>query len=435
MTKLFTPFVILFTILATFAYVLVLPASATPIATWDTTGNYVVALEYNGDYYSHDMTLVQDAIGNLTGSGGSPAGDNTYLWTINSGTVVDNTIQFTANYTATADAVTPQTTITVMGAIAPNGSMSGTWSDNYQAGNRSGSWTTTTGTATYGTTDPVVSSSTVKVTIEKFIQGSPATAASANNADFPMMSSWNASNTGAGAGTYTLSETNTIPYQAVTAAMSKGADYSTKEKVNGNTVGAQCATGKPFALTGYTTGNTRAEAIAATPSMAQPSFTNLQTDKYVIVWNRDCTLPAAGQIAGDVVGNDGVLEVTSIEMINTTATANGTFTDGWKYVFHITVPTSEPKLAMKFDNWLRTGGNGTIPVGSNMRISSLQADNGGAAIVLAAPNTYSAPDFNLTGDLDPTTAGRQIKVTVEVAVPVGTPNGTYTTAYGVRSNP
>ncbi len=534
------------------------------VPTWDTSGNYVVAMEYLGTDYGHDMTLVQDGLGNLTGNGGSPTGSNIYTWVINSGTVVGNNVAFTANYTATPDTVTPQTVMTVAGTIALDGTISGTWSDNYAGGERSGTLTTTSGEATailpgtlaaedfgvanyetglgmlkgysagFGLTDatfagaqsvvvelfagatllqtniatpqlgidivgaqisspfdvsgtfdyvtdgywvntraseygqsvpatkvvatvtlangkvvtatntnltgdpatiyPVDEPAMVTVTIEKFVQGVMATAISANNADFPMTSTWDAENIGAGTGSYTLSETNAVPYQAVTSQMTKGADYETKEMVNGDFVGAQCATGKPFALQGYTTGDTRALAMAATPSMAKPSFTNLQTNKYVIVWNRDCALPE-GQIGGEVVGNDGVLEVTSIEMIDTTATANGSFTDGWEYVFHITAPTSEENLAMKFDNWLKTGGGGTIPVAGNMRISSLQANNGGATILLAAANTYSTPDLTMTGDLDLVMPGRQVEITVEVAVPNGTPNGAYTTSYGVQSNP
>ncbi len=114
---------------------------------WDTTGSYVVAMNYQSINYAHDMTLTQAANGNLTGNGGSPAGANVYTWVITSGTVSGDMIHFTANYTATADAVTPQTTMHVVGTIAANGTMSGTWSDNYNGGARSGSWTSTTGTA------------------------------------------------------------------------------------------------------------------------------------------------------------------------------------------------------------------------------------------------------------------------------------------------
>lgn len=552
---------------ATLLSPLAFPFAALAVApTWDTTGSYEIDMEYLGTDYPHDMALAQDDLGNLTGNGGSPAGANAYLWTINSGTVDGNSIAFTADYTATPDAVTPQTTLVVEGTIALDGTMSGTWSDNYAEGDRSGTWMTTSGeaseipdtllgslaaedfgivsydtglgilsgyTAGFGLTDatfenaqsvvvelfagdtllqtntataqfaidvvgtqisspfdvsgtfdyvtdgywvnvheaeygqsvsatkvvatvtlengkvvmatntnlvgdpttiyPVEESPMVTVTVLKFVQGVLATAETANDADFPMTATWDAENTGAGSGSYTLSEMNDTPYQAVTTEMTKGADYETKELVNGDVVGAQCAVGKPFALNGYTTGDTKAEAMAATPSMAKPQFTNLQNNKYVIVWNTDCALPE-GQIGGEVVGADGILEVTSIEMIDTTATANGSFNDGWKYIFHITAPTSEQNLAMKFSDWLQTGDNGTIPVANNMRISSLQADNSGATILLTAENVYSTPDLHMTGDLDLAMDGRQVEITVEVAVPNGTPNGAYTTSYGVQSN-
>jgi len=566
MKKTLSLFLGLTTVLASFAFMFVFPAlSVSP--NWNTSGNYVITMNHLGSEYTHDLTLVQDALGNLTGNGGSPAGANTYLWTIQNGMVTGNSIEFTAQYTATPDAVTPQTTVVVVGTIASDGTMSGTWSDNYAGNNRSGTWSTASGVASaivagdlvaedfsvvsyntghgvlsgytagfgvnnatledaksvvvklysgatllqtntailpkfnanitgtqfsspfnvsgtfnyvtdgywlneraseYGQSVPATkvvatvtlkngkvvtatnsilvgnptsiyppnqsATSTVTVTVEKFIQGVMATAQTAKNASFPMTATWDADNTGSGTGSYVLNGTSSVPYRAVTAAMTRGADYETRELVNGNVVGAQCATGKPFALQGYTSGDTRAAAMAATPSMAKPSFTNLQHDKFIIVWNRDCALPE-GQISGDVVGSDGVLEVTSIEMIKTTAIANGSFGDGWKYIFHITAPMSEQNLAMKFNNWLRTGGNGTIPVAGNMRISSPQANNGGATILLTGANVYSTPNLRMVGDLNPAMDGRQVLVTVEVAVPNGTPNGSYTTSYGVQSNP
>ena len=123
-----------------------LTKAATP--NWNTTGSYVVDFNYQSVNYSHDMSLTQDNMGNLTGHGGSPAGSNVYTWALTSGSVSGNTIDFMANYTATADAVTPQTTMHVTGTIAPNGTMSGTWSDNYQGGSRAGTWDTTSGMAT-----------------------------------------------------------------------------------------------------------------------------------------------------------------------------------------------------------------------------------------------------------------------------------------------
>ena len=603
------------TLLASLALLaFVLPTFAAT-ADWDTSGDYVIAFEHQGTDNNHDVTLMQDASGNLTGNGGSPAGNNTYLWTITGGTVTGSSIEFTADYTATPDAVTPQTTLEVEGTVAIDGTISGTWSDNYQGDNRSGTWMTTSGEATsesyfhsadtnndgfisvaegvpfYGgievslttsgdtspdsglaldrfpvadasgtyaysrtftvsnevrdsiadghiiihgididqsgeydgdkpssiapevpfeTTVPAAcglimeshdhiytadltelnssgasgnatitldgntvtvlmnvlgtspnlphaqhihiggtnecppntsgiagvdmdDSSTVAVTITKFIQGQQATAQTADNADFPMTSTWNADNLGAGTGTYSLSDTGTTPYQAVTAAMTQGADYQTEEVLDGSVVGEHCETEKPFALEGYTYGTTMTEAMNGTPTMVTPSFTNMQQDKYVIVWNRDCALPE-GELGGDVVHGDAQLEVTSIDMIKTTAIANGTFADGWEYVFNITAPMDEQNISMKFNDWLQTDGSATIPVANNMRISSLQADNGGSSILLTAPNVYSTPYLHMVGDLEPQTAGRQVEITVEVAVPNGTANGSYTTAYSVRSD-
>ncbi len=120
--------------------------AATP--TWNVTGNYVVNMEYQGTQYAHDMSLTQNSSGVLSGHGGSPAGANTYLWTITSGTVSGNTIDFLANYTATADAVSPQTTMHVVATVGTDGKITGTWSDNYQGGSRTGALTTVSGSAT-----------------------------------------------------------------------------------------------------------------------------------------------------------------------------------------------------------------------------------------------------------------------------------------------
>lgn len=114
---------------------------------WDTTGGYVVAFEYQGVDYTHDVAITQNATGVLSGSGGSPVGAHVYTWIINTGSVSDSVIDFSAQYTATADAVTPLTTMHVIGTIASTGAMSGTWSDNYQGGERAGTWKTISGAA------------------------------------------------------------------------------------------------------------------------------------------------------------------------------------------------------------------------------------------------------------------------------------------------
>ena len=136
--------------------------------------------------------------------------------------------------------------------------------------------------------------STVKVTINKFVEGSMATALTANSSSFPMNATWNAINIGAGNGSYVLGTTghnSANSYEAITSDMTVGADYSTNEVTGGSVVGASCSTGQPFALLGYTTGDTFLAAQGGVISPTIPSFTNIVSNKYVIVWNEECETP------------------------------------------------------------------------------------------------------------------------------------------------
>ena len=285
----------------------------------------------------------------------------------------------------------------------------------------------------------------VKVTILKYLDGVMATASSTNGASFPMSATWNATNTGSGTGSYDLAAAgfngDPTPYQAITSPMTNGASYSTNEVTGGAVVGALCTTGQPFALQGYAVGPTLAAAQAAAMATTAPSFTNLHHDEFVIVKDMSCVgnptySSSTGAIGGNVgggVSNDVPLVVTSIDRIQTDATADDSYVHGWKYVFHITAPMSEPKLAMKFADWMNTIPTSTLATANNVRISSLQANNGGATIVLTAANTYSVPDLQMVSDLSTSTPGRQVEITVEVKIPATTVNGAYTTNYGVRS--
>ncbi|CAN5691240.1 hypothetical protein BH11PAT2_BH11PAT2_04540 [soil metagenome] len=137
---------------------------------------------------------------------------------------------------------------------------------------------------------------TATVTIDKFLDGTMATAVSASSTSFAMLSSWNAGNLGAPSnGSYNLDTVHpysTNAYEAITSPMNIGSDYSTNEVVDGTTVGSSCtlgAGGPAYKLDGYTQGATLADAEAATPSLTAPSFTNLQSNQYVIVWNSTCS--------------------------------------------------------------------------------------------------------------------------------------------------
>lgn len=132
---------------------------------------------------------------------------------------------------------------------------------------------------------------TVKVTIVKYLDGSVANAESANSTAFPMHSVWSDTMPAfaAGEGDYTLSATgfnNPNAYYAMTSDMPVGADYSTYE-----TAAEECTEEYPYELDGYTTGNTLEAAAEGEPSETQPSFTDLTSDKFVIVWNKTCETP------------------------------------------------------------------------------------------------------------------------------------------------
>jgi cysteine-rich repeat protein len=124
----------------------------------------------------------------------------------------------------------------------------------------------------------------VKVTIAKYVNEVHATAGNTNSASFPMHAIFPG-----GSGNYSLSTSgfnNPTPYEATTSDMPSGSDYSTYE-----TAPSSCTNAYPFDFVGYTTGNTLVDAEGETPSGTVPAFTNLTSDKFVIVWNKTC--PAA----------------------------------------------------------------------------------------------------------------------------------------------
>lgn len=127
------------------------------------------------------------------------------------------------------------------------------------------------------------------------------------------------------------------------------------------------------------------------------------------------------------LADNTVLAVTNISALKTFATADGTYENGWAWIFHITVPTNETLFAMKFADWTSVLPN-TIPVANNVRYSSAQANNG--PFEITAANVYGG-ELNLTGDLDPGIAGRQIQVKVEAKIPLDSAGGSYSTSYGV----
>ncbi len=137
----------------------------------------------------------------------------------------------------------------------------------------------------------------------------------------------------------------------------------------------------------------------------------------------------------EAIDDTAALAVTGIDTVRSFASADNTFDNGWKWTFHITVPTSETSFAMKFADF--TSGANSIPAATNIRFYSAQSSDAfdaSSAIVVATAGEYGST-MALSADLDADTAGRQIEVTVEARVPESTSGGSYSTSYGVRSEP
>ncbi len=281
---------------------------------------------------------------------------------------------------------------------------------------------------------------TAVVHVMKYLNGAEATTTSANSTLFPMTETFTAHGGTQTTTTFSLGN-GTIAnhaYEYDTSPIDAPAVYTTSEVTgSGSTdvlaAGAACVEGQ-YRLSGYKTSAVSfADAANSTLVTSAPNFATLSADEYVIVYNTLCG-STSGEISGDVGSTP--LAVTSVTTVKGNATADGTFANGWKYVFNITVPTNETHLAMKFANWLNNPNQSqTIQVANNMRISSAQADNNNATVMVTAANTYTSPALHMTGDLDANTPGMQVQVTVEVAIPSGTANGSYTTSYGVQSLP
>lgn len=118
-----------------------LPAHA--VAPWNTTGAYEITFFLTGDptAYIHEAALTQTGT-SIDGTGKYPAGGPyTYTWDITSGSISGDTINLTVNYLTGAVG----TTMTMTGTVAPNGAVSGTWSDNFGGGTRTGTWSISDG--------------------------------------------------------------------------------------------------------------------------------------------------------------------------------------------------------------------------------------------------------------------------------------------------
>ncbi len=135
-----------------------------------------------------------------------------------------------------------------------------------------------------------------------------------------------------------------------------------------------------------------------------------------------------------IVNASGILAVTGVTSLKVTGIANDTYGDGWKWIFHVTLPSSESVVKMKFDDF--SNGLQTIPA-NNIRLYSPQSTNSNneaTAINISSQGVYSDQiNINTALDLDPITDGIQIDINVDSKIPFGIVGTGYNTNYDITS--
>lgn len=127
--------------------------------------------------------------------------------------------------------------------------------------------------------------------------------------------------------------------------------------------------------------------------------------------------------------NSVALALLGIDTVRGTASADGSFADGFEWIFHFVVPTDESQFAMSFsDFWNTADASDTIPAANDIRYYSAQSDNAttsDSAVLITAADQYPSTMLDLTGDASSTSDGRQADIVVQMAVPQNTVPGSY----------
>jgi len=116
------------------------------------------------------------------------------------------------------------------------------------------------------------------------------------------------------------------------------------------------------------------------------------------------------------------------------ATVDGGYNNGWEWNISLTVPTTAPRIRLKFSNF------GTIPANANVQYFSTQelgthVDQAHAIEMIG--NDYPAATyltFDTTSDTQTGSTGYQVVVTVQVKIPAGTVPGSYAGQFQVESS-
>ena len=239
----------------------------------------------------------------------------------------------------------------------------------------------------------------ITVTTVKYVDGVHADASNASGVSFPMKAIWNAANLGHGSGVSSLGPVginNPEPYETTTGGMSAGANYTTFETFN-SVVGANCFSHRPYANAGYTTSLVSlADAASKVPSPAIPNFVNLQSNAFVIVWNKNCiphltvTKIVINDNGGTAVADDFAL---FIDGVPTTSGFASTTTAG----VHKVSETPDPRYFSTISGDCTQSGFITLQGGENAECIITNNDIPAAlTIVKHADGADAAFEFEIT---------------------------------------
>lgn len=142
--------------------------------------------------------------------------------------------------------------------------------------------------------------------------------------------------------------------------------------------------------------------------------------------------PTTGSLSGiaNVFGYGAGLSVDSTTVLNGFAIADDTYTNGFKFRMRVTVDSAlENRLQLKFNDWSKIGGGGTIPTASNMLVNLANTTAGAAS----AATTYGS-SLSVGTDADSGSLWVQQDIYIWLKVPSSTVGGSYSTSYGVMSS-
>lgn len=127
-------------------------------------------------------------------------------------------------------------------------------------------------------------------------------------------------------------------------------------------------------------------------------------------------------------------QFTGIDATQPSATADGTYANGWHWTLKFKLPFGETKFKMKWSDF--SSGSDTVTA-DNIRFCSEQSDmdcsDDSHYMTITASSTMSSAII-LSDDADNTADGRQVEIRVEVKVPPTTVPGSYSASYQATSD-